>query len=253
MPHSVNSPTALSTTLSSEPQVETCTPCYNSTMQPNEKFVCYYRVSTQRQGESGLGLEAQKRSVETFLGAKEGEVVAEFTEIESGRKTARPQLAEALALCRKKRAVLVIAKLDRLARNVHFISGLMEAGVEFMAVDQPTKDRFMLHIQAAFAEEEARRISQRTKAALQSAKLRGVDIGANGRILAKKNKEAAISKAEEYRATVLEHIAAGSNTLRALTASLNREKVPSPAGALWHLPTTHRLLKRLNVLLKQPS
>lgn len=220
-------------------------------MQPTERFVCYYRVSTQRQGESGLGLEAQRRAVESFLKSKEGEVVAEFTEVESGRKSARPQLAEALALCRRKRAILVIAKLDRLARNVHFVSGLMEAGVEFIAVDQPTKDRFMLHIQAAFAEEESRRISQRTKAALQSAKLRGVDIGANGRVLAKKNKEAAEAKAEDYRATVMNHIAAGSDSIRALMASLNREGVPSPGGASWHLPTTHRLLRRLKIPLKQ--
>lgn len=221
-------------------------------MQPTERFVCYYRVSTQRQGESGLGLEAQKRAVESFLKSREGEVLAEFTEVESGRKAARPQLAEALALCRRKRAILIIAKLDRLARNVHFISGLMEAGVEFIAVDQPTKDRFMLHIQAAFAEEESRRISQRTKAALQSAKLRGVDIGANGRVLAKRNKQAAEAKAEDYRATVIKHIAAGSNSIRALTASLNGAGVPSPGGALWHLPTTHRLLRRLKIPLKQP-
>ncbi|RYD71303.1 MAG: recombinase family protein [Verrucomicrobiaceae bacterium] len=222
-------------------------------MQQFERFVCYFRVSTQRQGESGLGLDAQRRAVETFLKSKEGEVVAEFTEVESGRKVARPQLAEALGLCRRKRAILVIAKLDRLARNVHFISGLMEAGVEFTAVDQPTKDRFMLHIQAAFAEEEARRISQRTKAALQSAKLRGVDIGATGRVLAKKNKEAAQTKAEEYRATILEHIAAGSITIRALAASLNCEGIPSPGGASWHIPTTHRVLKRLNILLRKPG
>lgn len=221
-------------------------------MESREQFVCYFRVSTARQGESGLGLEAQKRAVEAFLSSKAGEVVAEYTEVESGRKVARPQLTEALALCRRKRAILVIAKLDRLARNVHFISGLMEAGVEFTAVDQPTKDRFMLHIQAAFAEEEARRISQRTKAALQSAKLRGVDIGATGRILAEKNKEAAQTKAEEYRATILEHIAGGSITIRALAASLNRDGVPSPGGASWHLPTTHRVLKRLKIDLKQP-
>lgn len=220
-------------------------------MQSNERFVCYYRVSTQRQGESGLGLEAQRRAVESFLNSKEGEVIAEFTEVESGRKTARPQLSEALALCRRKRALLVIAKLDRLARNVHFISGLMEAGVEFIAVDQPTKDRFMLHIQAAFAEEEARRISQRTKAALQSAKLRGVDIGANGRILAERNRKEAQARAETYRTTILDHVASGSNTIRALTSSLNREAVPSPGGGSWHLPSTHRALKRLKINLKR--
>ena len=160
------------------------------------KWVAYYRVSTQRQGESGLGLDAQRTVVQTFLSGRGGEVVGEFTETESGKKASnRPQLQAAMDVCRKQRATLVIAKLDRLARNVHFISGLMESGVDFVAVDQPTKDRFMLHVQAAFAEEEARRISMRTKEALAAAKRRGTDIGATGRALAARHKAEAIERA----------------------------------------------------------
>lgn len=214
-------------------------------MQSTKQWVCYYRVSTQRQGESGLGLEAQRRSVETFLGSRGGEVLAEFTEVESGRKSARPCLADALGLCRKRKATLIIAKLDRLARNVHFISGLMESGVEFLAVDQPTKDRFMLHIQAAFAEEEARRISERTKAALLSAKNRGVVLGAAGKARAKQYKEEAQSGAERFRAVVAQVKGEGVVGVRGMRDRLNELKVPSPGGGTWHLPSTHRLLARL--------
>src|ERR1044072_5868190 len=131
------------------------------------RWVAYYRVSTAKQGASGLGLEAQTEAVTHFVAGRGGEIVAAFTETESGKKASnRPELIAALALCRKRRATLVIAKLDRLARNVHFISGLLESNVLFVAADQPTKDRFMLHLQAAFAEEEGRRISLRTKEAL---------------------------------------------------------------------------------------
>jgi len=210
-------------------------------------FVSYFRVSTQRQGQSGLGLEAQKQAVELFLAGRDGETLAEFTEVESGRKSARPKLQEALAICRKLKATLVIAKLDRLARNVHFISGLMESGVDFLAVDQPTKDRFMLHIQAAFAEEEARRISQRTKAALLAAKARGVVIGATGRELARRHQEKAKEKAEAYRPAVESLLRQGAATVRQLRDELNSSGTLSPGGGSWHLPNTYRLLTRLQL------
>ncbi len=124
-------------------------------------YVTYYRVSTQRQGQSGLGLEAQRAAVQTFLAGKE--IIAEFTEVESGRKSDRVQLAAALALAKKQKATLVIAKLDRLARNVHFISGLLESGVQFVAADMPEADRTFLQMAAVFAEWEAKKISERTK------------------------------------------------------------------------------------------
>jgi DNA invertase Pin-like site-specific DNA recombinase len=130
-------------------------------------FVAYYRVSTQRQGASGLGLEAQQEAVRGFT--KGGTIVAEVVEVESGKRNDRPKLAEALALCRKTKATLIIAKLDRLARNVAFVSNLMESGVDFVAVDFPQANRLTVHILAAIAEHEAAMISQRTRAALQAA------------------------------------------------------------------------------------
>lgn len=214
-----------------------------------KKWIAYYRVSTQRQGESGLGLDAQRAAVEAFLAGKGGTVVDEFTETESGKKASnRPMLQEALELCRKQRTTLVIAKLDRLARNVHFISGLLESGVDFVAVDQPTKDRFMLHVQAAFAEEEARRISIRTKEALAAAKRRGVDIGATGRELAKRHKRQALSRARRIEPLITAIRAEGFRKVREIRDELNRRGIASPAGKVWHLPMVHRTLKRIEQL-----
>ncbi|GAA5140890.1 hypothetical protein GCM10023213_24190 [Prosthecobacter algae] len=122
------------------------------------KFVAYYRVSTAKQGESGLGLEAQKAAVEAYLNGGKWNLVGKFVEVESGKRKNRPQLNAALALCKKQKATLVIAKLDRLARNLHFISGLMEYRTEFLAVDNPPANRLTVQILAAVAEEEARAI-----------------------------------------------------------------------------------------------
>ncbi|MEA3188558.1 MAG: hypothetical protein QOD99_2388 [Chthoniobacter sp.] len=209
-------------------------------------WVCYFRVSTAKQGESGLGLDAQRDAVCRYIGWKGGTVIAEFTEIESGKKASnRPELQKALELCRRRRATLCMAKLDRLARNVHFISGLMESNVNFVAVDQPTKDRFMLHLQAAFAEEEARRISQRTREALAAAKRRGVVIGATGRLLAARYKAEAIRRARAYLPMIRRLRSAGLIQVRQIRDELNRQGVVSPGGGRWHLLNTHKLLKRL--------
>src|SRR5215212_5938451 len=145
--------------------------------QIGRHFISYCRVSTDQQGRSGLGLEAQQSAVAQHVASVGGRIVGEFVEVESGRRNDRPQLAAALEACRKRRAVLVIAKLDRLARNVAFVSGLMESGVEFVAADMPTVTKLTVHILAAVAEEEARMISARTKVALQAAKARGVKLG----------------------------------------------------------------------------
>ena len=160
------------------------------------KFIAYHRVSTDRQGRSGLGLEAQQAAVRSYLDGGAGQLVGEFTEIESGHKNERPELAEALTFCKKHKATLLIARLDRLARNVHFISGLMETKVRFIACDMPEATPFMLHIYAAAAQEEARAISARTKAALQAAKARGVRLGRNAERLAPANKAAAVERAK---------------------------------------------------------
>jgi DNA invertase Pin-like site-specific DNA recombinase len=142
------------------------------------RIVSYIRVSTARQGESGLGLEAQRAAVEAFARQHGGIIVASFVEVETGKRSDRPELAKALEAARKAKATLLIAKLDRLARNVAFIANLMDSGVDFLACDQPFASRLTLHILAAVAEDEARRISDRTKAALQAAKARGTRLGA---------------------------------------------------------------------------
>src|SRR5215211_2274243 len=141
------------------------------------KFVAYYRVSTAKQGASGLGLEAQQEAVRTYLNGGPWRLVAEVVEVESGKRNDRPKLAEALRLCRLHGATLIIAKLDRRARNVAFISNLMESGVEFTAVDFPQANRLTVHILAAVAEHEAKAISTRTKDALAAAKARGKKLG----------------------------------------------------------------------------
>lgn len=139
------------------------------------KYVAYFRVSTARQGQSGLGLDAQKASVQRF--AQNDEIVAEYIEVESGKKNDRPALAKALSHARESGAILLIAKLDRLSRNLAFIANLLESGVEIQAVDMPSANRMMLQMMAVFAEEEARAISVRTKAALAAAKERGTVLG----------------------------------------------------------------------------
>ena len=142
------------------------------------KWVAYYRVSTKRQGESGLGLEAQKASVAEYLNGGRWKLVDEFTETESGKDDRnRPALQEALAACRRWRATLVIAKLDRLSRDAHFLTGLHKAGVKFVAVDMPEANEMVVTIMAAVAQAERRMISERTKAALQAAKARGKRLG----------------------------------------------------------------------------
>ncbi len=139
--------------------------------------VAYLRVSTDRQGLNGLGMDAQRVAVQGFARQHGATIVAEYRETESGRNAARPELAKAIAHSRRARATLVIAKLDRLARNVAFISALMDSDVEFVACDNPTANRLTLHILAAVAEDEARRISERTRAALAAYKRRGGKLG----------------------------------------------------------------------------
>lgn len=146
-------------------------------MQMTVPYVSYLRVSTKEQGRSGLGLEAQREAVASFLSGQGARLAHEFIEVESGKRSDRPKLAEALTMCRALGARLVVAKIDRLARNVHFVSGLMESGVDFVAADMPSVNRLTIHVLAAVAEEEARAISKRTKDALAAAKARGQKLG----------------------------------------------------------------------------
>ena len=218
------------------------------------RFVAYYRVSTDKQSRSGLGLEAQRAAVEAHVAGAHGAVAAGFIEIESGRKKDRPQLAAALA-ARAHRAVLVIAKLDRLARNVHFVSALMESGVEFIAADMPTVNRLTVHILAAVAEEEAGMISARTKAALAAAKARGVRLG-NPNLAAGSPEQARAANAVKSRraqlqaADVLPFIEqarrAGAITLQQLADALVARGVPTPSGRgrRWHPVQVARIVRR---------
>ena len=185
------------------------------------QIVSYLRVSTAKQGLSGLGMEAQRAAVAQFTAAGSHTLVAEFVEVESGRKADRPQLAAALTSCRLHRATLVIAKLDRLARNVAFIANLMNGGVEFVACDMPHANRLTLHLLAAIAEHEREMISQRTKAALQAAKARGVKLGnPNGAAaLLDGCRLAAERSAGVRRARAVQHAAAVAPILGELSAN----------------------------------
>lgn len=212
-------------------------------------FVSYFRVSTARQGQSGLGLEAQRESVAAFVARRDGAVIAEFEEVETGKGAnaldRRPQLRAALAHARAHKATLVIAKLDRLARNVHFISGLIEHKVPIIAADMPDADITMLQIYAAMAEREARVTSERTKAALAAAKARGTVLGANGRKLATVNKQRAADALEPV-ADLLRGLRAGGLTVRAMADRLNADGIGSPGGGRWHVANLHRALRRLS-------
>jgi DNA invertase Pin-like site-specific DNA recombinase len=218
-------------------------------------FVAYYRVSTQRQGRSGLGLDAQQKAVRDHLNGGDWRIVAEFTEVESGTRPGRPKLVQALKTCRALGATLIIAKLDRLARNVHFVSGLMESGVEFTAVDFPQANRLTVHILAAVAEHEAKMISERTKAALAAAKARGVKLGGDrgGRLTTKARQAGwearqarANARAADLAPIVAELQAAGARSLRAIAGGLNERGVSTPRGVgQWQAQMVRELLARL--------
>lgn len=212
-----------------------------------KQAVAYYRVSTDRQGKSGLGLEAQQSAVQNFSDGQGTKLVKEFTEVESGKKNNRPVLQEALAYCRKYKAQLIIAKLDRLGRNVAFISALMDSGVSFVAVDNPHANELILHIMAAFAQYERKAISTRTKEALQATKRRGVKLGKYGKdILSQKNKEVADQFALGVESILEELKKEGIITIRAIRDELNRRNIPTFRSGenKWHFTTVYNLLQR---------
>lgn len=220
---------------------------------PSGKFIAYHRVSTQKQGVSGLGLEAQQVAVAAYLNGGDWELIGEFQEVETGKGAnalaKRPQLRAALDACRKHGATLIIAKLDRLARNVHFISGLMVSKVRFVACDMPEANELTIHIMAAFAEHEAKRISQRTKDALAVAKSRGVVLGRSGPANLRPNIEerqrAANAFADRLR-PIFDGMKARGLTQRDMTKELNVAGVPASSGGKWRLSQVQRILQRLS-------
>lgn len=215
-----------------------------------QQFVTYYRVSTQRQGSSGLGLDAQRQTVAQYLAGSSRTTVGEFVEVETGKGAnaldRRPQLRLALDLCKKTGATLLIAKLDRLARNVHFVSGLMESKVSFVACDLPEANQLTIHIMAAFAEHEARRISERTRDALAAAKARGVVLGATGPANLKTCNDLRQQKALQFRERlrpVLDGMKAQELTRRAMVERLNALGIKAPMGGTWSLGQLQRLVQ----------
>lgn len=216
------------------------------------KFIAYYRVSTQRQGQSGLGLEAQQAAVAAFLSDGQRELAGEFKEIETGTGAYalvnRPQLGAALIACKRLNATLVIAKLDRLARNVHFVSGLMESKVKFVAADMPEANELTLHVMAAFAEHEAKRISQRTKEALAAAKARGVQLGKAGPANLRHSIEARQAVANAFAAKLrplLVSAKAKGLTQQGMAEQLNKIGIPTPEGGRWGVTQVRRVIARL--------
>lgn len=215
-------------------------------------YVAYYRVSTQQQGVSGLGLEAQVRTVTDYVDRISGaKILSSFTEVESGRRKDRPELRKALALGRKRKATLIVAKLDRLARNAAFISALLEAGVDFLAVDFPRADRVVLQILAAIGEYEARLISERTKAGLESRRRRGFALG-NTRNLRihqspapELNRARAQAEAERLRPIIDALKREGIGSARAICRALNDRGYVTARGMSFYPGTVLAVLKRL--------
>ncbi|WP_428305820.1 recombinase family protein [Lacipirellula sp.] len=210
------------------------------------KIIAYYRVSTRKQEASGLGLEGQQFAVANFAKANGGEIVATFTEIESGKVSSRPEIAKAITEAKRLGARLVIAKLDRLARNVHFVSGLMESGVEFTACDSPHASRLTLHVLASVAENEARSISDRTKAALAALKARGVRLGspvaaATAPEAAKANARKAAAFAETIRPLAQRKREAGKS-LQEIADYLTGRGLRTRRGGAWSATAVMRLL-----------
>lgn len=200
------------------------------------QYVAYYRVSTQQQGKSGLGLEAQRRAVLHYARC---DPLAEFTEVESGKRDDRPELAKALAFAAAHKAVLVIAKLDRLSRDVHFISGLLKSGVPIKAADIPNADNFQFHIMAAVAEKEREMIAERTKVAIAAKRARGQEWGTNA---------ARVEEANSFAGSLTEVlqglIRSGIDTPAAIARELNNRAIRTPRGAEWGPGQVVRLLSR---------
>jgi DNA invertase Pin-like site-specific DNA recombinase len=244
-------------------QPVTCTASFDAVnetehkMTPRiQKFIAYYRVSTKRQGVSGLGLDAQRESVALYLAGVRGKLVAEFTEVEHGTRKGnhRPQLATALAQCRVHNATLVIAKLDRLARNVAFTSNLMESAVDFVACDFPQANRLTIHILASVAEHEAEMISTRTKLALAAAKRKGTVLGGDrgntdliyrkgNKASAKVRSEQAQRRAADLLPVITDLRTNGAVSLREIAAGLNERGITTARGGEWSAVQVARIVE----------
>lgn len=225
----------------------------------NGNFVAYYRVSTTKQGQSGLGLEAQEKAVLSYLNGGNWNLVSSVTEVESGKRCDRPKLAEALRLCRLHNATLIIAKLDRLARDAHFLLGLQKDlqkdGLRFVAADMPEANEMIIGIMAVVAQAERKMISDRTKAALQAVKARGKTLGGfRGYIPSPENVTAArearsakaSNRASDLAPIIADLRAAGVTSLSALANALNEKNIPTAKGGKWQAVQVQRVLARID-------
>lgn len=220
------------------------------------KYIAYYRVSTSRQGKSGLGLEAQQAAVKEYLNGKGWPPTDEFIEVESGKKNDRPELDKALASCRVHKATLVIAKLDRLARNAAFLLNLRDAGVDFVACDMPDANRLTVGIMALVAEDEAERISARTKAALKAKVERDgqwdrrskhhLVPGIGQAKASDAARQKALNRAKDLQPILLRIQEHGVHTLRGIAKALNDEGIPTPRGGQWKPQQVKRLIAQTN-------
>ncbi|SEI04378.1 Site-specific DNA recombinase [Methylobacterium sp. 275MFSha3.1] len=222
---------------------------------PARTLISYLRVSTDRQGKSGLGLEAQRTAVQAFAQANGYGIVAEYVEVETGKGSdalsRRPQLAAALAAARKAKCAVVVAKLDRLSRDVAFIAGLMAQRVPFVVAELgEDADPFMLHLYAALAEKERAMIAARTKAALAAKRAQGVQLGnrTNLPVASRAGGESTARAADAFAANVLPVIAsiraAGATSLRAIAAELNARRIETARGGTWSAAQVQRVLER---------
>jgi DNA invertase Pin-like site-specific DNA recombinase len=234
---------------------------HNSKLIKVERFVAYYRVSTARQGHSGLGLEAQQRTVESYLRTTSGRLLASFTEVESGKRNDRPKLREAILRAKVTGARLIIAKMDRLSRNAAFLLALRDSGVRFVAADLPNADDSFVGIMAVIAQREREVIAQRTKEALAIARKR---LAERGQRLGNPNGAAALRRADkgnraavqtiievaDRRASDLAEVladieASGARSLAAVAAELNEREIEAPRGGRWYPASVARLRERL--------
>lgn len=221
-------------------------------------FISYLRVSTTEQGRSGLGLEAQRAAVQGFLNGGQWELLKEYVEVESGKNSNRPQLQKALEHCRLTGSTLLIAKLDRLSRDAHFLTGLQNSGTPFKCADMPYADKLTVGIMAMVAQAEREAISKRTKDALAAAKARGVKLGCpNGaQHLRKYGNEAGVraikakadTRAESLRSIIEELRTQGITSNLAIAAELNSRHISTPRNGQWYAASISRLMKRLGLL-----
>ena len=225
----------------------------------SQRYVVYYRVSTQRQGRSGLGIKGQKAAVKAFLKGRGGRVVKEFTEVESGKRSDRPAFLEAVKAVNEHNATLLVAKLDRLSRDVHFIAGLRKDGIDFTACDMPDANKFTINIMAALAEQERELIAERTRAALQEAKRKGRKLGAANRKVLRGLKREGYDKslesrqsrslrfAESLRSKIEKLRIKEKRTQIQIMEHFNEYSVPAPRGGQWNQRQVQRVMTRLGI------